>query len=216
MKDILLIGFGGHAKSVIDSIESIGEYHIIGFLETPQRQDILYKSYQVIGIDDDLQKFYDDGIRHAFITIGYMGQSSLRLKLFEKLTKIGYAVPAIIDKSAIVAADVHFSEGCYVGKGTVINANSFIGKMCIINSGSLIEHDCSIGNFTHVSVGAVLCGGVSVLNHSFIGANATILQGISIGSHSIVGAGSIITKAVEGNCVIHNKISMSCQLRKEQ
>ena len=34
MKEILLIGGGGHCKSVIDVIEHEGEFQIIGIIET--------------------------------------------------------------------------------------------------------------------------------------------------------------------------------------
>lgn len=214
MKEIMLIGFGGHARGVIDSIEAAGEYHITGFLETPNRQELSYRNYKVVGTDEDMKKYYDAGIRHAFITVGFMGNSPLRRRLYKALKETGYILPVITDKSAAIAADVWLAEGCYVGKNAIVNANASVGKMCIINSGAIVEHDCMVGDFSHVAVGAVLCGEAAVGNDSLIGANATVLQGVSIGNHSIVGAGSIITRAVEHNCVIHNKVSMSYQLRK--
>ena len=33
MEDIILVGFGGHAKSVINSIEKAGQYIIIGYTD---------------------------------------------------------------------------------------------------------------------------------------------------------------------------------------
>lgn len=211
MKEILLIGFGGHAKSVIDSIEATGEYHIAGFLETSQKQDISYQDYKVIGLDKDMKKYYDAGIRHAFITIGFMGNALLRQRLYGELKKIGYILPIIIDKSAAISANIRLGEGCYVGKKAVINSNASVGKMCIINSGSIVEHDCIVGDFTHVAVGASLCGESTIADNSFIGANAVILQGVNIGSNSVIGAGSIITKAVGNDCIVHNKIYMECR-----
>lgn len=214
MEDILLIGFGGHAKSVIDSIEEMGKYHIVGFLETSHRQDVSYRGYEVIGLDEDMGRLYAAGIRQAFITIGFMGNSVLRQKIYGNLKTVGYTLPVIMDEKAVIATDVRLDEGCYVGKNAVINANASVGKMCIINSGAIVEHDCIVGDFTHIAVGAVLCGEVEVSDNSLIGANATVLQGVSIGSNSVVGAGSIIPKGVGNDCIIHNKISMVCRKRE--
>lgn len=33
MEEIILLGMGGHAHSVVDSIEREGRYHIAGFLD---------------------------------------------------------------------------------------------------------------------------------------------------------------------------------------
>lgn len=36
MEDIILLGIGGHAHSVVDSVECAGQYHIVGFLDLTQ------------------------------------------------------------------------------------------------------------------------------------------------------------------------------------
>ena len=33
MEKIVVIGYGGHAKSVIDSLKAIGEYDIVGYTD---------------------------------------------------------------------------------------------------------------------------------------------------------------------------------------
>ncbi len=38
MQDIILLGLGGHAHSVVDSIEQTGKYNIVGFLDTEEKQ----------------------------------------------------------------------------------------------------------------------------------------------------------------------------------
>lgn len=45
MKDIILIGFGGHAKSVIDSIEGLGEYNIVGYTDVNELSDCCNYKY---------------------------------------------------------------------------------------------------------------------------------------------------------------------------
>lgn len=206
MEDILLFGMGGHAKSVIDSIEEKKEYRIVGILDEKKKVGLQYRNYRVIGEDTEITKYYKEGIKYAFVTIGYMGESIIRRVLYDKLKKVGYNLPIIVDLTASLASDVILGEGSYVGKKCIVNSNAIIGKMCILNTGAIIEHDCVIEDYTHIAVGSVLCGNVHIGHDCLIGANATIIQGKKIGQNTIVGAGTIITKNIEDNYIIYNKV----------
>lgn len=199
MEDIILLGIGGHAHSVVDSIEQSGKYRIIGFLDTKQNQGVKYRNYQVIGTDDMLESLYHKGIRNVFITVGYLGEGEVREKLYRILKKIGYKLPNIIDKTAILANDIQLGEGNFIGKRAVVNANVSIGNMCIINTGAIVEHDCCIGDMAHIAVGTVLCGHASVGSRSFIGASSVVRQEITIGKNVLIGAGTIVTKDIKDN-----------------
>lgn len=197
MEDILLLGFGGHAKSVIDCIERQGKYRIIGFLDKGKRGNISYRGYEVVGGDDDISRFYDQGIRNAFVTVGFLGQSTVRNRLYDRLKQAGFRLPNIIDPSAVAADDVVLGEGNFIGKLAMLNADVKIGSMCIINSGALIEHECRVGDFSHISVGTVLCGNVTVGRETFVGAGSTLIQGIAVGDHCIVAAGTTLRKNIK-------------------
>lgn len=208
MEDIILLGLGGHAHSVVDSIEKDGIYHIVGFLDIEELQGKRFRDYKVLDTDEALGKYYDNGIRNAFITIGYLGKSDIRNRLYCRLKEIGYILPNVIDNSSIIASDVSLEDGIFVGKRAVINANTYIGKMCIINTGAIIEHDCKVEAFSHISVGSILCGGVHVGRETFVGANAVVIQGKSIDDQCIIGAGETVVKSINDKCtVINNNIS---------
>lgn len=202
MKKIVLLGSGGHAKSVVDSLEQKGEYEIAGFLDVKGKQTFSYHDYQVIGTDDDIEKLYKQGIRYAFITIGYLGKPTARELLYDRLQQAHFQIPFIIDASVHIANDVVIGEGTFIGKHVIVNAEAKIGKMCIINSGAIIEHDCQIGNYSHIAVGAVLCGEARIEEKVFIGANATLIQGIQIGREGIIGAGSVVIQDVPAACTV--------------
>ena len=202
MEDIILLGLGGHAHSVVDSIEQTGQYHIIGFLDTEEMQKKSFRNYYVLDTDAALDKYYADGIRNAFVTIGFLGHGNIRNRLYQQLRKIGYRIPNIIDKSATVASDVRLEDGIFIGKKAVVNANAYIQEMCIINTGAIIEHDCNVEAFSHISVSSVLCGEVSVGKSTLVGASATVIQGKRIGNNCIIGAGTIIRKNIEDGEVI--------------
>lgn len=190
MDKIILIGYGGHAESVADSIRQLKKYEIIGYTDKTPIDKIF--DYPYLGDDSVLQSIYDKGIRYAAICVGYLGESNVRDNLYKMVKKIGYQLPTIVYKTAILADHISIGEGSFIGKGAVVNAGSDIGKMCIVNTRAIIEHENQIGDFSHVSVNAVLCGNVSVADHVFVGANSTIIQGKKISSDSRIGAGSIV------------------------
>lgn len=202
MEDIVLLGCGGHARSVTDSIEQKGSFHIAGFVDKNMDSNFAYCNYSVIGNDDDLQKIYDAGVHYAFVGIAYLGRGDIRNRLYEKLKRIGYILPVIIDRSAVIARDVQIEEGVFIGKNVVINSNASIGKMAIVNTAAIVEHDCHIEKFCHIAVSATICGGSNIGSNTLIGANATIIQSINIGKNCIIGAGSVVRKDVEDNMLV--------------
>ncbi|WP_297962927.1 acetyltransferase [uncultured Anaerovibrio sp.] len=188
MEDIVLVGFGGHAKSVADCLEREEKYHIVGYTD----MQAATSQYAYLGTDDKLQAIFDRGVKNAVIGIGYMGRGAIRQQLYSKLKEIGFELPVIVDPSAIVSATALIGEGTFVGKGAIVNAEAKIGKMTIINTKALVEHECVVGDFAHVAVGAVLCGQVEIGEGAFIGANATVIQCRKVEPNTVIPAGATI------------------------
>ena len=210
MESIILLGIGGHAHSVVDCIEADGKYSVYGFLDMKGREGDRYREHKVVGTDDLLESYFNKGIKNAFVTVGYLGKGDIRNRLYLQLKKIGFNIPTIVDRTAVIAKDVTLGEGTFVGKRAVVNSAAEIGKMCIINTSTVIEHDCKVGDFSHISVGSALCGSVQVGKESFIGANATIIQGKTIGNKCIIGAGTTIRKNVEDNYMVWSEENVKC------
>lgn len=194
-EDIIILGFGGHAKSVADSIAKDRKYNIVGYTDIHERKS----QFRYLGTDDELENLFRHGIQNAVLGVGYMGESAIRYKLACEAKKIGFEFPVIIDPSANIANDTIIGEGTFIGKKTVINAESNIGDFCIVNTGSIIEHESTIGDFTHIAVGATLCGNVNIGNHCMIGANSTVIQGLYVGNCVTVGAGAVVLNNIENN-----------------
>ena len=195
MEDIVIIGYGGHAKSVADSIRRQGLYNIVGYTDIEDADC----QYEYLGQDEELDSIYNKGTHNAVIGIGYMGNSSVRDNIFEKATKIGYRWPIIVDPSSVISEDAEIGEGTFIGKNAVVNAGSVIGNNCIINTGAIVEHDNCIGDYSHIAVGTTLCGNVTIGSHVLIGAGATVIQGVIIGDNCIVGANSTVLNNLIGN-----------------
>lgn len=199
MEDIILIGGGGHCKSVIDSIYKLRKYNIVGILDLVNKVGSEVNGVKVIGTDDKLEYYYKNGVKNAFLTVGSIGDTQLRKKLYSILMNIGYKFPNIIDNTAILGEKVEMGHGNFIGKGTIINTGTKIYNNCIINTGTIIEHDCKIESFCHIAPGTTISGNVNIGEDTHIGTNSTIIQDIKIGKNTIIGAGSVVVRNIVSN-----------------
>lgn len=197
-ESILLIGGGGHAKSIIDTLSINKEMQIIGILDREEKVGEVINGIKIIGTDEQLADYYHQGVKYAFISIGSIGLPKQRKKVYEQIKTIGYSFPNIIDHTAILSSKVRLGEGNYIGKGAVVNAGTVIGSHCIINTGCIVEHDCRIEDFVHLATGSVLCGGVQIGEGAHVGAHSTIIQYKKIGNNSLIGAGSVVVSDING------------------
>ncbi len=185
---ILLIGGGGHCRSVIDVIELEDKYEIAGIIDKKELvgQDVL--GYKVIGCDNDLSVLIEK-YKYAILTIGHLRKYTQRVSLFNLLLKIGYELPVIVSPLAYVSKHTVIGKGTVVMHHAFINTSAKVGKNCIINTKALVEHDTTIEDNCHISTAAVINGGVVVQAGSFVGSNATIKEYIEVSG--FINAGSV-------------------------
>ncbi len=202
MSKLVLIGGGGHCKSVIDVAKRMNCFDEIVITDPNINRGAKILGCTVVGIDDCLEELYQQGFENAFVTVGSVKINPLREKIADKVAALGYKFPVIQDPSAIVSDSAIIGEGTFIGKNAVINAETKIGKHCIINTGAIIEHECIIGDYTHISVGTTLCGEVSVGRNCMIGSRSTVIQCLNIGDNCVVGAGAVVIENLPDNCTV--------------
>lgn len=187
---ILLIGGGGHCKSVIDVIESQNRFEIAGIVDKKEFLGEKILDYEIIGCDEDLEVLFKE-YKYAVITVGQLSTVTKRIELFELVKKIGFVLPVIISSRAYVSKHAQVGTGSVIMHDALVNASAVVGENCIINTKALIEHDAIIKENCHVSTGAIINGGVVVHKNSFIGSNAVTKQYIVIEENSFIKAGSL-------------------------
>ncbi len=195
-RKLLLLGGGGHCHSVLDSVISSDEYEEIGIVDST---DSSYLGVSVVGNDDDIPALIRSGWTDAFVTVGSVGDTGTRRRLYEMIKQHSLNVPTIIDPTAIIGKATEIKEGTFIGKGAVVNTGSVIGVCSIINTGAIVEHDCEIGAFSHISPGTILCGRAKVGADSHVGAGSVVKQLTEIGSNTLIGAGSVVVNSIPDN-----------------
>jgi sugar O-acyltransferase (sialic acid O-acetyltransferase NeuD family) len=198
-KKLLLVGAGGHCRSVIDSIDR--EYYSdIVIIDMPERIGERIFSIPIIGSDNDIGSLFDDGYRQVFIAIGSIGHPDKRIDIYKNLKKAGFQFPSIIDPTVIISRYATcIREGVFIGKGVIINTGVQIGAFSIVNTGSIIDHDCTIGKFVHIGPGVKMSGGINIHDNVHVGIGSSLIQSISIGKNSIIGAGSVVVSEIGEN-----------------
>ena len=191
MKEIILIGGGGHCKAVIDVIEQEGRFKIIGIVDKPELLGSEVLDYSVIGTDAELVNLAKK-YQYAIVTVGQIKSPSLRIKLFNLAIEAGFILPSIISPNAYVSKYATIGSGTVVMHKALISANTIVGDNCIVNTKALIEHDCRISKHCHISTNVTINGGVLVESECFIGSGVITKESITIGKRSFIKAGSLV------------------------
>lgn len=185
MNSLYLIGGGGHCKSCIDVIESLGEFEIKGIFDIPEKVGQSILGYKIIGSDNDLKKFEGDKDNYFLITLGQIKSADLREKYFS----MNLHFTKIISKRAYVSKYAKVGKGSIIMHDAIVNAGAEVGKNCIVNSKALIEHDVIIGDHTHISTGAIINGDCIVGKRCFIGSNSSVKNNIEVADKTIISFG---------------------------
>ena len=191
MKPVLLIGCGGHARSLIELIETAADWHIHGLVGLPEQVGSSLLGYPVIGCDADLPTILAE-CPAAVLAIGQLPDPAPRQRVAAELELLGFQLPVLISPHAVVSRHALLGPGTTVGHGVIVNAAAEVGAFCILNSRALIEHDVHIGDHCHISTGVLVNGGVRLGSGSFIGSGTMVREGLELPPHTVIGAGKCV------------------------
>ncbi|RAU82429.1 acetyltransferase [Pontibacter arcticus] len=179
-----LYGASGHAKVVIDILESEAIQVSGVFDDNPDLKEV--GSIKVLG------KYEGQELNEPVIIS--IGDNRTRATLAQQLP---VTFGSAIHQSVFISPNAEVKkEGSVISNGAFIQAYAKVGKHVIVGMRALICHDSVVGDYTHISPGSILCGGVHVGEGTQIGAGAVVIPNIKIGKWCKIGAGSVIVKDV--------------------
>ena len=196
----LIIGAGGHCKVLLSLLfeDSLG-YLPIGIIDEHHTKNEKILSISVVGGTNLLQKYFEEGVKFAFLAIG---DNQKRKTMYDHIERIGFECPNLISKLANV------SRTASLGKGNVICPFSNIGPSVEINNNNLInthsniEHETKIGSHCHIAPNATISGKSNLGDFIFLGTGSTVIERITISSNTFVAAGGVIVKDItENSCM---------------
>ena len=199
---LILIGAGGHAAVLADTIEQLGLPARGYVAPAAARTSALGTIWPYLGDD---QAFLDRAIQGIELVngLGSVGAIGLRAELYQRYCGHGFAFASLIHPAAVLSRkNVRSGKGLQVLAGAIVNTGAQLGENVLINSRAVVEHDCRVGDHCHVATAAVLCGGVVLGPRVHIGANATVNQGVRIGEGAVVASGAVVIDDVPAAALV--------------
>jgi len=194
-QDIVVCGAGGHARALLDVLLQMEEYRVIGLLDAHQTSPQL--GIPIIGNDAIFPQLYKKGVRHVAVAIG---DNVLRGKIGQRVKEMGFILPKVISKRAVVSPHAVLGDGIFVNHGASVNACAHLGEGCIINTNSSVDHDCTLGEYVHIAPGVHISGGTTIGRYTFLGIGSVVIDGVCIGEFSTIGAGAAVIRDIPGHC----------------
>lgn len=193
---MIIFGGGGHGKTIIDLVRSLGMYRIVGVIDDtlPPGSEVLGAT--VLGGADCLAEWRSRGVSMAVNAVGGIGNVAVRIKIFDLLEKAGFVCPALVHPSAVVERSATLEPGVQVCAQAYIGSAARVGYGALINAAAVVHHDCILGRVVNLSPGATLAGNVRVEDHVQIGMLATVNMKITIGKGALLGNGCTVKSDV--------------------
>lgn len=199
---IIIYGGGGHSKSLIDLLRNLGEYRIVGVIDDGLKPGDKVMGLPILGGGEALPQLYAQGVHRAINAVGGIGNLSVRIKVFQKLTQAGFSFPSVVHPSAVVEASATLARGVQVFAHAYVGSEARLGFGVIVNTGAIVSHDCVLDDYVNLSPGAILAGDVHIGAGALVGMGVTINLGVRIGSGARIGNGATIKEDVPQNGIV--------------
>ena len=190
-RPIVILGIGGHAKSIVDLVSGIGydEIYLCDFLNNSPRVNLIDNVKSYSEVISSFQK-YD-------FAIG-IGDQNLRRELLVSITKNlpEASFPYLVHRNAYVSKSAIIGKGSIIFSGSYVGPDVVLGNWCIINTNSVVEHDSKVGELCTLSLGVIIAGNVVIEDDCYIGMGALVSNSITIGGRVKIYAGSFVNQNV--------------------
>ena len=201
MKKIIMLGGGGFAGEVLETIEVINNntdeaISPIGYVYDDGSKDAgkLIHNIPVLGDLSYLKNVDFNEVR----LVAAVGRPVWRRKMVEEAKKLGGKFMSIIHPTVTISKWARIGEGAIMQRFCIVMPDVVIGDFFISNGFVGVGHDAVIGDYVQMNPHVVISGGTVVGNDVFIGLRATILPS-RIGDGAVIGACALVTKDVPSN-----------------
>jgi sugar O-acyltransferase (sialic acid O-acetyltransferase NeuD family) len=199
MKNVIILGAGGFASEIIDTIEELNktneEINVMGFVYENASPGVGPYGFPILGDFDYLEKL---DLSEIFF-ICAVGTPELKKQLVDRVKLMRGKFLTIIHPRAYVSKGTKIGEGCIIQSHCIlVGVDVVLGDFVIFNDNVAIGHAAKIGNYTHINPNVNISGEAELGAMVFVGVKATILKA-KIGDGAVIGACALITKDVPPN-----------------
>jgi UDP-N-acetylbacillosamine N-acetyltransferase len=186
---LLILGFGGHARSVADVALASGVRSLI-FVDENAHDGESFLGFPV-------QREFRGALPDGWQCMPASGDNALRASQIEAAYVANWRIATLIAPSATVGIGAIVNEGSFIAQHVHIGPMAKIGVGCIINTGAVIDHESVVGDYTHVSVNSTVAGRCQIGSFVFLGSGSTVIDRIKIADYVTLGAGGVAVKSID-------------------
>ena len=144
----LILGAGGHGRSVCDAIAASGDY-VVGFLDDALAPGTLLNGTPVLGVLSlvwDLNQLFEASVEAPpDQVVVAIGNPALRQTWQQVLEQVAAPLGVVLHPRAIVSVTAQLGPGSVVLAGAVVNANASLHQGVLVNSGAVLDHAAMAG-----------------------------------------------------------------------
>ncbi|WP_445781394.1 PglD-related sugar-binding protein [Shewanella sp.] len=179
---LLVVGAGGHGRSVAEAAELSGQFEVVGLLDDslPSGESVL--GLPVLGPVVSMAH-HQAGADQAIVAIG---NNTMREKLLQQLAAAGFKWATVAHPRAIVSPSAELDEGSAVMAGAIVGTEARRGVGSILNCVAVVDHHATVEDVGHLGVNASMAGG------SVLGRGAWMQAGAALGYGVRVAAGEVL------------------------
>lgn len=183
---LVIVGAGGHGRSVLELARSSGAYDVTAFLddEQPPGTDIL--GVPVWGPTSLLDTLTSRRVQTVHIAIG---RNVTRQALCERARSARLVLATLIHPRALVSPSAVLGAGSAVMALAAVGTEATLGEGVIVNAGAVVDHHAQVGAFGHLGASATMAGGTAIGARAWLQAGAALGYGVRLPDDSVVSAG---------------------------
>lgn len=187
-KTLLIIGAGGHGKSVAEAALLSGYWQTVLFVDDrwPQAREAF--GCQIVADVAGLASV----VHLAQAGLVAVGSNALRKRWLDALVYAGLPLATVIHPQACVSPSALVGPGSVVMALAVIGVDAQLGKGAIINAGTVVDHDALIEEYVHLGVGVRIAGGVRIGSCAWLQAGCSAGYGVVIERNAVFVPGTAL------------------------
>ncbi|MFJ1253090.1 acetyltransferase [Cupriavidus sp. CuC1] len=190
MKRLLIVGGGGHGRSVAEALLAADQYRLAGFVDDAFPVVPHIWEWPVLGATPDLAKCRD----HAEVAIVAIGNNRVRENLHRALRAAGFDLATVVHPKAIVSARAVIGAGVAVMAGAIVGTEARLGEGVIVNCGAVVDHHCRVDDFGHLGANAGMAGGSVLGRGAWMQAGSVLGYGVEVAAEAVLQPGQAVSK----------------------
>lgn len=180
---IIVLGAGGHGKSVVSVLLASG-LPVTGVLDdTPEKWGRDVQGVPILGPIAELGHYPNCSAVIA------LGDNADRQTIAERFPDARWAT--VLYPHAFINPTARIGLGTIVFPGAVIGPGVIIGEHVIVSANTTVGHETILEDYVHVAPGVQIAGRTHVGQGAMLGIGSIVCPKVNIGEEAVLAAGAV-------------------------